>query len=86
MFNTEFASSNVERILAVEQLGNSMLAMATGDALSVKQYLETKLNLAVKLLPEAENAEEVRLIKQELSKLRPTALNQFISSLAVLED
>ena len=86
LFNTEFASSNVERILAVEQLGNSMLAMATGDALSVKQYLETKLNLAVKLLPEAENAEEVRLIKQELSKLRPTELNQFISSLAVLED
>lgn len=86
LFNTEFASSNVERILAVEQLGNSMLAMATGDALSVKQYLETKLNLAVKLLPEAENAEEVRLIKQELSKLRPTELNQFISSLAALED
>ncbi len=86
LFNTEFASSNVERILAVEQLGNSMLAMATGDALSVKQYLETKLNLAVKLLPEAENAEEVRLIKQELSKLRPTDLNQFISSLAALED
>lgn len=86
LFNTEFASSNVERILAVEQIGNSMLAMATGDALSVKQYLETKLNLAVKLLPEAENAEEVRLIKQELSKLRPTELNQFISSLAALED
>lgn len=86
LFNTEFASSNVERILAVEQLGNSMLAMATGDALSVKQYLETKLNLAVKLLPEAENAEEVRLIKQELSKLKPTDLNQFISSLAALED
>ncbi|CCY24396.1 unknown [Brachyspira sp. CAG:484] len=86
LFNTEFASSNVERILAVEQIGNSMLAMATGDALSVKQYLETKLNLAVKLLPEAENAEEVRLIKQELSKLRPTDLNQFISSLAALED
>ncbi len=86
LFNTEFASSNVERILAVEQIGNSMLAMATGDALSVKQYLETKLNLAVKLLPEAENTEEVRLIKQELSKLRPTDLNQFISSLAALED
>lgn len=86
MFNTEFASSNIERILAVEQLGNSMLAMASGDELSVKQYLETKLNLAVKLLPEAENAEEVRLIKQELSKLRPTDLNQFISSLAALED
>ena len=86
LFNTEFASSNVERILAVEQLGNSMLTMATGDALSVKQYLETKLNLAVKLLPEAENAEEVRLIKQELSKIRPTELNQFISSLAALED
>lgn len=86
LFNTEFASSNIERILAVEQLGNSMLAMASGDELSVKQYLETKLNLAVKLLPEAENAEEVRLIKQELSKLRPTDLNQFISSLAALED
>ena len=86
LFNTEFASSNIERILAVEQLGNSMLAMASGDELSVKQYLETKLNLAVKLLPEAENAEEVRLIKQELSKLGPTDLNQFISSLAALED
>lgn len=53
MFNTEFASSNVERIFAVEQIGNSMLATASGDELSAKQYLETKLNLAVKLLPEA---------------------------------
>ena len=84
LFNTEFALSRVERILAVEQIGNSMLAMASGDELSVKQYLETKLNLAAKFL--TENAEEVKLIKQELSELRPTDLNQFISSLAALED
>ncbi|MBP3925067.1 hypothetical protein J6E39_07495 [bacterium] len=84
LFNTEFASSRVGRILANEQLGAQLLELSANYQLSQKDYLEAKLDLAVKLLGADSN--DAKYLQSELGKLEPQKLNEFISKVLTLSD
>lgn len=57
LFDTEYAASRVGRILAVEGTGASLLERANNNTLTKKDYYETKIELAARLLPEIQSAE-----------------------------
>lgn len=84
LFNTEFASSRVGRILANEQLGAQLLELSANYQLSQKDYLEAKLDLAVKLL--GADSKDAKYLQSELGKLEPQKLNEFISKVLTLSD
>lgn len=84
LFNTDFASSRVGRILANEQLGAELLQRAAENNLTEKEYLQAKLDLAVKLL--GADSKDAKYLQAELGKLEPSKLNEFISKVLTLSD
>ena len=67
-FDTEYASSRVNRYLMDEEFCAQALQRAKEGDLTEKEYLEAKIELAVKMLPELESKElKSTIIKQILT-------------------
>lgn len=83
-FDTDFASTRISRILSQEALIPKLLELAGESQLSQKEYLETKLELALRLL--GAETQEVKYLEKEFSRLKPFELNNFISKITNLND
>ncbi len=84
LFRTDLSASQVSRVLAEQALDVELLQLAANNQLSEKDYLQAKLDFAVKLF--GNNSEKAEQLRKGLASLEPETLNTFISNVLALNN